>query len=191
MSKLLEISEKLGITVKSVKTMQGTDGLAFSTTIAINGRSFAIAHDSGRGGCVDICLLGEITKGKDGYKNSKTREVNRTILKGVEIQLEDEPSFTVQGEFGDLHYDPSLEDVINALIDQHEAIADIRKIQAKGILTNSECGNINITSFGNSIPTLVKNQTGRDALQRECDRLTKKGVTIINKEYLQKKGVKF
>ena len=174
----IEIAAKLGISLKKVSTFKGHEGMTgINADICLDGKPFAHAYDDACGGEMDIR--------PEGY----TKE-NREIIQSLSEKIQTFPTYdlNVGGKIHKVKH--TLEDVVNALVDAELLKKSMKKDEKKGIVYEED-GKQMISSWkGFSLDTLVKHPQGRGILQAAYMGLKiRKGVTILNLDYLKKVGV--
>ena len=192
----LEIAKEVGITLKSLKTFEGHDGLGINADICLDGFPFAHAYDDAHGGCMDIRPLGGLNKVGDSYEASPLLKRTRQMLIDVEAEIAKYPEHEV--ELGGLShmFKEDLEGIVNALVDEAQTQKQIKRNQKKGILIKTAMGYKTIAWKAGTIDGMFKKYPGDlnkkkilDMVQKGYDECKAKGDEVLNLEYLKSIGI--
>lgn len=178
----LATAEKLGITLKKLKTFPGHDGMeGFDADVYVNGLPALHVYDSAHGGCYEYSPIGT------DYKAARQIEAD------LEAKLEEFPEHEIEMCGRSFMSRDTLDFVIGTLVSEAQFQKNIKKDSKKGILVETENGYETISFKAGSITSLLKNYEQEAVammLQGHVQKLLKDGNTILNLEYLKSIGVK-
>jgi hypothetical protein len=172
----LQIAKEKNLTVKNVKLFRGHDGVGLSCDLYLNNKKVAYCFDDARGGELEV------------------DPVNYTLTPVIcQINKEINAYPKYKRDDLDMTFSHTLEYIINALVEKHEEDKQFQKDSKKGIIFKKEDGSIWTKSWKNTALAMVigkYGEKGKSMIQDTCNEIQEKGYEILNKDYLNKIGIR-
>jgi len=167
------------VELKSIKYMEGREGLSFNANLYVDKKKIGSVRDDGNGGEVDIWI--------DPSKHEQEKKLREWAKSLPDITISD---------FGGYTFKSDLEQIVNELFEQHlkkKREAKMLRQSKKNILYGNEYSYRMVGWKGKTLKQISKLSFGMAALQKNVTRIKKElkdDQKIFYSEYLKELGVK-